>query len=185
MRRDSLGGPKVSPAVILSEQGQADQPITKDVPSISWNVTGILTLHQQARLEIVFQNCQPRGDVNLPYVAGLKILGPAGRRNIQSNLPGVPISLAFTAVPIRSGRLIIPDFLVRTNQGLQTVPRLVLNAVDLPSVRSSEDSSGEVSAAEDPPKMFPSIESERSAIRTLLIILAVAAMACLVWYGSR
>jgi len=178
---------KVQPTPAVKRTGSSqDRPqVRPENLLVSWSVIGALTLNHQARLELVFQNCHPDGDVSLPFVSGLKIIAPAGRGYVHSDSHGgVLTTFAFSVMPIRSGKLTIPDFRIQTNQGLQTVPRLVLNAVDLPSLRSPETPAENNLTETESGRLFSSVESEHLALRILLFVLMLAGAAFVIWFNS-
>lgn len=92
-------------------------------------------------LELIFENCSPRGNPNLPKVDGLEPFGaPVGRQKQVSIVNFRPTNrevLSYFVRPTRSGRIEIPSFEVETNAGTITVPALSIEADDQPRLSAT------------------------------------------------
>ena len=91
-----------------------------------------LSLGKTSPLELVFENCSPKGDPKLPEVDGLGDFGaPVGRQKQVSIINFRPTNrevFSYFVRPTRAGRIEIPAFEVETNAGTLTVPALSLEA---------------------------------------------------------
>ncbi len=96
---------------------------------VRWSDPGALGAGQSATLELVFEDCSPAGEVQLPRVPGLEITGaPSESRQFtmlnfrasSSTTLGYPVRVA------RRGRIAIPAFEVDTSEGRLPVAELEL-----------------------------------------------------------
>ena len=99
--------------------------------SVNWNNPGPVVPNSVAQLELVFTDCQPQGNVNLPQVNGLQVLGQPGRATSFSMInfqTSSSTTLGYSVQVGQGGRIQIPPFEVQTDKGKKTVPALVLDA---------------------------------------------------------
>ena len=99
--------------------------------SVNWNNPGPVVPNSVAQLELVFTDCQPQGNVTLPQVNGLQVLGQPGRATSFSMInfqTSSSTTLSFAVQVGQSGRVQIPSFEVQTDKGKKTVPSLALDA---------------------------------------------------------
>lgn len=97
--------------------------------SVRWQPAGgILERGQSTDLVLIFENCLPRGDVELPPVSNL-VLGPPQQSNqTSSSIINGKISsrrllfLSYAARPQEGDEVVIPAFTVATDSGDFTVP---------------------------------------------------------------
>ncbi|MFP8875226.1 MAG: BatD family protein, partial [Myxococcota bacterium] len=97
---------------------------------IRWNLSGPVGVGQRAILELVFEGARPRGDVELPPVDGLTVLGvPSISRSTQMSYSSgqgaelrSTVTLGFPIRTDRQGTLTIPRFEVETDEGTVEVP---------------------------------------------------------------
>jgi len=78
-----------------------------------------------ADLVLVFQDCAPENDPQLPKIDGvtLSLLGQSSQTSFSSNLGmSRSVMLSYRARSTRSGPVTIPAFTVQTNKGAQRVP---------------------------------------------------------------
>lgn len=100
--------------------------------TVQWNSPGPVAPNSVAQLELVFTDCQPQGNVRLPLVNGLQVLGQPGRAtsfsmiNFQTSSSTI---LSYAIQVNQGGRIQIPAFEVQTDKGKKTVPALALDAV--------------------------------------------------------
>jgi tetratricopeptide (TPR) repeat protein len=81
-------------------------------------------------LDLVFTDCQPKGNLNLPSVAGLQFLGSPGRATSFSMInfqTSSSTTLSYSVQAAKSGRITIPSFEVVTDKGKISVPSLALD----------------------------------------------------------
>jgi hypothetical protein len=99
--------------------------------SVNWNNPGPVVPNRVAQLELVFTDCQPQGNVNLPQVNGLQILGQPGRATSFSMInfqTRSSTTLSYSVQVGQGGRIQIPSFEVQTDKGKKIVPSLALDA---------------------------------------------------------
>ena len=99
--------------------------------SVNWNNPGPVVPNSVAQLELVFTDCQPQGNVNLPQVNGLQVLGQPGRATSFSMInfqTSSSTTLSYSVQVGQGGRIQIPSFEVQTDKGKKTVPSLALDA---------------------------------------------------------
>ncbi|MFM8654943.1 MAG: BatD family protein, partial [Verrucomicrobiota bacterium] len=99
--------------------------------SVNWNNPGPVAPNSVTQLELVFTDCQPQGNVNLPQVNGLQILGQPGRATSFSMInfqTSSSTTLSYSVQVGQGGRIQIPSFEVQTDKGKKTVPSLGLDA---------------------------------------------------------
>ena len=81
-------------------------------------------------MDLVFTDCQPKGNLNLPSVAGLQFLGSPGRATSFSMInfqTSSSTTLSYSVQAAKSGRITIPSFEVVTDKGKISVPSLALD----------------------------------------------------------
>ena len=99
--------------------------------SVAWNDPGPVAPNSVTQLELVFTDCQPQGNVNLPRVNGLQVLGQPGRATSFSMInfqTSSSTTLNYSVQVNQGGRIQIPAFEVQTDKGKKTVPSLALDA---------------------------------------------------------
>ena len=99
--------------------------------SVNWNNPVPVVPNSVAQLELVFTDCQPQGNVNLPQVNGLQVLGQPGRATSFSMInfqTSSSTTLSYSVQVGQGGRIQIPSFEVQTDKGKKTVPSLALDA---------------------------------------------------------
>ena len=87
-----------------------------------------LAKDQNSALELVFEDCQPENDPQLPNIDGLAFGAPSSSsqyamENFQITQRAV---LSYPIQPLRQGTIIIPAFQIETSAGPLTVPALTL-----------------------------------------------------------
>ncbi|MFT3828720.1 MAG: BatD family protein [Opitutaceae bacterium] len=93
--------------------------------SVAWDPpAGTLARGQTSELSLVFDDCAPAGEIELPVLSGLQVGRPA--QSSQTSIVNFKMSqrvvLAYPVVPTAtSGRIAIPEFEVETNKGRQRV----------------------------------------------------------------
>ncbi|NBQ65370.1 MAG: hypothetical protein EBT95_07560, partial [Verrucomicrobia bacterium] len=100
--------------------------------TVQWNSPGPVAPNSVAQLELVFTDCQPQGNVRLPQVSGLQVLGQPGRATSFSmiNFQASSSTILSYAIQVnQGGRIQIPAFDVQTDKGKKTVSALVLDAM--------------------------------------------------------
>ena len=98
--------------------------------SVTWNNPGPIPPESGAQLDLVFTDCQPKGNFNLPSVAGLQFLGSPGRATSFSMInfqTSSSTTLSYSVQAAKSGRITIPSFEVVTDKGKISVPSLALD----------------------------------------------------------
>ena len=98
--------------------------------SVTWNNPGPIPPESGAQLDLVFTDCQPKGNLNLPSVAGLQFLGSPGRATSFSMInfqTSSSTTLSYSVQAAKSGRITIPSFEVVTDKGKISVPSLALD----------------------------------------------------------
>ena len=98
--------------------------------SVTWNNPGPIPPESGAQLDLVFTDCQPKGNLNLPSVAGLQFLGSPGRATSFSMInfqTSSSTTLSYSVQAAKSGRMTIPSFEVVTDKGKISVPSLALD----------------------------------------------------------
>ena len=98
--------------------------------SVTWNNPGPIPPESGAQLDLVFTDCQPKGNFNLPSVAGLQFLGSPGRATSFSMInfqTSSSTTLSYSVQAAKSGRVTIPSFEVVTDKGKISVPSLALD----------------------------------------------------------
>ena len=99
--------------------------------SVNWNNPGPVAPNSVVQLELVFTDCQPQGNVNLPRVNGLQVIGQPGRATSFSMInfqTSSSTTLSYSVQVSQGGRIQIPSFEVQTDKGKKTVPSLALDA---------------------------------------------------------
>ena len=99
--------------------------------TVSWNNPGPLVPNSVAQLELVFTDCQPQGNINLPEVNGLRVVGQPGRATSFSMInfqTSSSTTLSYAVQVNQGGRIQIPAFDVQTDKGKKNVPALALDA---------------------------------------------------------
>ena len=99
--------------------------------SVSWNDPGPVAPNTLVALELVFTDCQPQGNVNLPKVNGLQFVGQPGRATSFSMVnfqTSSSTTLSYSVQVNQGGRIQVPAFEVQTDKGKKTVPSLALDA---------------------------------------------------------
>jgi hypothetical protein len=97
---------------------------------VTWNNPGPIPPESGAQLDLVFTDCQPKGDINLPSVAGLQFSGSPGRATSFSMInfqTSSSTTLSYSIQAAKSGRITIPAFEVVTDKGRMSVPSLALD----------------------------------------------------------
>ncbi len=124
MTRQSLRTPSLLIAclVLLCAGSAAAQ-------SVYWQPTE-LGAGQRGVLDLVFEDSEPVGPVELPEIAGLRVLGPPSQSTSLSVINGMRTSSVTLSFPVRAdqvGTLRIPAFEVETGDGMAAVAALELN----------------------------------------------------------
>ena len=99
--------------------------------SVAWNDPGPVAPNTVIQLELVFTDCQPQGNLSLPRVNGLQILGQPGRATSFSMInfqTSSSTTLSYSVQVGQGGRIQIPAFEVQTDKGKKTVPSLAVDA---------------------------------------------------------
>ncbi len=97
---------------------------------VRWNDPGPLGAGQPATLELVFEDCAPEGDVELPRVPGLEVTGAPNESRQFTMLNFRSSSSTTLGYPVRAtqrGRLQLPPFEVDTSEGRLRVAGLGLD----------------------------------------------------------
>ena len=98
--------------------------------SVAWSNPGQIPPQAAVQLDLVFTDCAPKGEVNLPKVAGLQFSGTVGRATSFSMInfrASSSTTLSYTVQAERNGRAQIPSFEVMTDKGRMSVPSLALD----------------------------------------------------------
>jgi hypothetical protein len=98
--------------------------------SVSWNPSsGSLGRGAASRLELKFDQCEPRGPLKLPAVDGLEFGNPGHNQNMTWNNGVVSRSIGkvFPVRALREGEIVIPSFEVETDRGRIRVPEARFN----------------------------------------------------------
>lgn len=98
--------------------------------SVRWDPAGgQLGFNQVSDLALVFKDCEPSGDVNLPSVAGLEFGNPSVSQQRSFSFgfgngsqSSITYTLTYPVRPTRRATLAVPSFTVQTNKGSVTVP---------------------------------------------------------------
>jgi len=99
--------------------------------SVAWTDPGQIPPQSGVQLDLVFTDCQPKGNVNLPSVSGLQFSGSPGRATSFSMInfqTSSSTTLSYVVQASQNGRILIPSFEVVTDKGRMTVPSLTLDA---------------------------------------------------------
>jgi len=99
--------------------------------SVNWNNPGPVVPNSITQLELVFTDCQPQGNVILPQVGGLQILGQPGRATSFSMInfqTSSSTTLSYSVQVGQGGRIQIPSFEVQTDKGKKSVSSLIVDA---------------------------------------------------------
>ncbi len=112
--------------------------------AVRWEpASGTLEFNQLNQLSLVFDQCEPKGDLKLPAVAGLNIsTQPSVSRQIVNNVVNFQhtaskiVTLTFGARPIERRTLTIPAFQVNTDKGPMLVAESTFQVGD-PTVGQS------------------------------------------------
>ncbi|MDF9826353.1 hypothetical protein M2447_000434 [Ereboglobus sp. PH5-10] len=93
--------------------------------TIRWDPSGgSLAKGQVSQIQLVFENCQPQGNVAFPPVAGLELQHNGSRSQNFSSINGrtvQSVSFGFNARPTTEQRVTIPAFKINTDKGEVTV----------------------------------------------------------------
>ncbi|NBT23261.1 hypothetical protein EBT11_01205 [bacterium] len=111
--------------------------------SVAWDDPGQIPPEAAVQLDLVFTDCQPKGNVSLPAVAGLQFSGQPGRATSFSMInfqTSSSTTLSYTVQAGQNGRIKIPSFEVVTDKGRITVPALSLDVTGSASQRSRQAS---------------------------------------------
>jgi tetratricopeptide (TPR) repeat protein len=98
---------------------------------VSWAASAVLGVGQVQKLELLFENCQPEGAVQLPDVDGLVVVGePTESRSFSmvNFKTSSSVSFSYPVRATRAGELVVPAFEVETSQGRLRVAELRLRA---------------------------------------------------------
>ncbi len=93
--------------------------------TVRWDPPGgQLGFNQTAELSLVFENCEPDGELSLPRVDGLQI-GTNPSRGLQTSIVNFSVTRTYTLTfPVRAEKRIpitIPAFEIKTDKGALTV----------------------------------------------------------------
>jgi len=97
---------------------------------VTWNNPGPIPPESGAQLDLVFTDCQPKGNINIPSVDGLQFSGSPGRATSFSMInfqTSSSTTLSYSVQASKSGRITIPAFEVVTDKGRMSVPSLALD----------------------------------------------------------
>ena len=109
--------------------------------SVAWTDPGQIPPQSGVQLDLVFTDCQPKGNVNLPSVSGLQFSGSPGRATSFSMInfqTSSSTTLSYVVQASQNGRILIPSFEVVTDKGRMTVPSLTLDATGAGANRSRQ-----------------------------------------------
>jgi len=109
--------------------------------SVAWTDPGQIPPQSGVQLDLVFTDCQPKGNVNLPSVSGLQFSGSPGRATSFSMInfqTSSSTTLSYVVQTSQNGRILIPSFEVVTDKGRMTVPSLTLDATGAGANRSRQ-----------------------------------------------
>ena len=109
--------------------------------SVAWTDPGQIPPQSGVQLDLVFTDCQPKGNVNLPSVSGLQFSGSPGRATSFSMInfqTSSSTTLSYVVQASQNGRILIPSFEVVTDKGRMTVPSLTLDATAAGGNRSRQ-----------------------------------------------
>ena len=98
--------------------------------SVAWSNPGQIPPQAAVQFDLVFTDCAPKGEVNLPKVSGLQFSGTAGRATSFSMInfqASSSTTLSYTVQAERNGRVQIPSFEVMTDKGRMSVPSQTLD----------------------------------------------------------
>ncbi|RME70037.1 MAG: protein BatD, partial [Verrucomicrobia bacterium] len=107
----------LAPATLLAQRVYWDPP------------GGTLGVGKTADLSLVFENAAPEGDIALPTVPGLDFGIPSvSRQTSIINLKTTSrVTYTYTVRPMQKGRIVIPRFIVQTDEGPMTVPSVAFD----------------------------------------------------------
>ena len=109
--------------------------------SVAWTDPGQIPPQSGVQLDLVFTDCQPKGNVNLPSVSGLQFSASPGRATSFSMInfqTSSSTTLSYVVQASQNGRILIPSFEVVTDKGRMTVPSLTLDATGAGANRSRQ-----------------------------------------------
>lgn len=109
--------------------------------SVAWTDPGQIPPQSGVQLDLVFTDCQPKGNVNLPSVSGLQFSGSPGRATSFSMInfqTSSSTTLSYVVQASQNARILIPSFEVVTDKGRVTVPSLTLDATASGANRSRQ-----------------------------------------------
>ena len=94
--------------------------------SVRWDPPGgQLGFNQVSQLSLVFENCEPDGDVHLPKVDGLVFAGQASQSS-QTSIVNFKMTQTFSLIypvrPTKRANVSIPAFEIQTDKGALRVP---------------------------------------------------------------
>ena len=97
--------------------------------NVHWNVAAPLAAGQRASLDLVFEDCAPIGDIKIPKVAGLEVLGRPGESrqfSVVNMRSTSSVTLKYSVRAKSPGRLVVPVFTVPTTKGDKRVAAMPL-----------------------------------------------------------
>jgi hypothetical protein len=107
--------------------------------TVHWKDPGPLGLGQPGSLELVFEDTSPEGEVELPAVAGLEVLGAPSTSTqftVQNFRSSSSTTLGYRVRATQRGTLEIPAFEVQTDDGALRVSPLQIEVGDARAGRS-------------------------------------------------
>lgn len=110
-------------------------PLAAAAQTVRWDPAGgQLGFNQVSQLSLVFEECEPDGEVNLPDVDGLQFGRPS--QSSQTSIVNFKMSRSFTFTypvrPTKRAPVIVPAFDVRTDKGVVRVGPVRYTVGDAP-----------------------------------------------------
>lgn len=109
--------------------------------SVHWNPPIELALGQIAKVELVFEQCAPEGDVEFPPTPAFEVLGPPTESRVFSMVNferRSSVTLGYPVRPLEKGVVELPSFEVETSEGRFLVPAARFR-VSTPSIAGGPD----------------------------------------------
>lgn len=138
--------------------------------SVRWSPPGgTIPIERQSKLQLIFENCRPEREPEIPEVDGLILL----RRGTSTQVNIVNFDIERTTIhefairPTRLGKMTIPAITIRTNEGEMT-----LDPIEFEAVQSGR-SSGPAPSSPSPPSGSPGSGTDAEAADFIILRLTV------------